>query len=293
MESNFLTAFLMPAALAFIMMGMGLSLVPDDFKRIFKYPRGGIVGLLMQFVFLPVCGYTLIQAFGLRGPEAVGMMILVACPGGPSSNLITHLAHGDTALSISLTAVSSLLTVVTIPLVVNYALIYFGEVGTVVLPLGQTISQILMITILPVGAGMWIRHRRPELAQQSDKPVKISSALFLALIILAVAIKERDGILDAFRSVGPVLLILNLLMLIGGIVAAKLAGVSAQQGITISIETGIQNGTLGIFVAATLLGNAAMTVPSAIYSIIMFVTSPGIILYGRMVTRQVLRQHGR
>jgi BASS family bile acid:Na+ symporter len=290
MESTFLTALLMPAALAFIMMGMGLSLVPDDFKRIFLYPGAGILGLLMQFVYLPAIGFVLVHLFGMTGPSAVGMMILVACPGGPSSNLITNLAHGDTALSISLTAVSSLLSVLTIPLIVNYALGHFGITGVVSLPLSQTIIQILLITILPVGLGMLIRHKRADLAKKSDKWVKITSALFLAFIILAVAIKERAGIADAFRAVGPPLLLLNILMLLSGITLGRIARLTPAQGITISIETGIQNGTLGIFVAATLLGNSAMTVPSAIYSLIMFVTSIGVIYYGRGVARRVIRQ---
>ncbi len=280
MEESILTSVFLPLALAFIMFGMGLSLRLDDFRRIFIYPRAVLLGLVCQLVLLPAVGFFLVKLFGLSGAMAVGVMVIAACPGGATSNLITHLAKGDTALSISLTAVSSVVTLLTIPIIVNYSILYFGEEGSVLLPLGRTIAQIFVITLIPVSLGMWFHHKKPGLSQKADKPVRIISAVFLALIIIAAVIKERANLVDLFVKVGPVTLLLNLTMLALGFYLSKLFALSARQSITIGIETGIQNGTLGIFIAASLLKNSTMTIPSAIYSLIMFGTAFLVILYG-------------
>ncbi len=278
MEEGLLTTVGLPLALAFIMIGMGLSLTIDDFKRIVRYPKAVVIGLICQLIVLPLVGFLLIRYFEVTGALAVGVMIIAACPGGATSNLISHLAKGDTALSISLTAVTSLITVITIPLIVNYSIVHFGEEGTVLLPLGRTIAQIFLITLIPVGIGMVIHRKQPKFALRADRPVRILSAVFLALIIVAAILKERENLVAFFKLTGPTMLALNLGMLAIGYLVARLFLLPARQQVTISIETGIQNGTLGIFVAATLLKNSVMTVPSAIYSLIMFMTA-GLIIY--------------
>lgn len=280
MEESILTTVGLPLALAFIMVGMGLSLTPEDFKRIVKYPKAVVLGLICQLVLLPVVGFMLVKGFDLTGGLAVGVMIIAACPGGATSNLICHLAKGDTALSISLTAVTSLITVVTIPLIVNYSIVYFGEEGAVLLPLGRTIAQIFAITLIPVIIGMYINRKRPNFSARADRPVRIISAFFLAAIILAAILKERANLVTYFRLTGLAMLALNLIMLVLGYLIARFFLLPAGQRISISIETGIQNGTLGIFVAATLLKNSTMAVPSAIYSLIMFVTAALVIYIG-------------
>lgn len=281
MEESVLTAVLLPLALAFIMVGMGLSLQWGDFKRIALYPKAILIGLTSQLLLLPLLAFGLIQVFGLSGSLAVGVMILAACPGGATSNLICHLSKGDTALSISLTALSSLITVLSIPLIVNFALGYFlGEEGSLQLPWDRTVLQIFGITVVPVSLGMFLHQRFPRLAQKADRPVRIISAVFLALIIVAALIKERAQVLEFFQSAGPLTLSLNLLSLGLGLGLGRLFALSKKQSLSLAIETGIQNGTLGIVVAATFLQNSAMTIPSAIYSLIMFGTALLVIFWG-------------
>jgi bile acid:Na+ symporter, BASS family len=207
----------------------------------------------------------------------VGVMILAACPGGATSNLITHLAKGDIALSISLTAVSSFVTILTIPLIINFAIYYFGEEGSVILPVFETIIQIMGVTVVPVSVGMFLRKRFPKLALKSDKPVRIASAVLFSAVLLAAILKERDSIVEFFILTGPAMLSLNLLTLVIGFLLAALFLLPKNQRLTISIESGIQNGTLGIMIAATLLKNSQMTIPIAIYSLIMFITAACII----------------
>jgi BASS family bile acid:Na+ symporter len=279
MESSILTEIFLPLALGVIMMGMGLSLTPTDFKRIIFYPKAVALGLFNQIILLPLVAYLLIQIFGITTELAVGFMILAACPGGATSNLISHLAKGDTALSISLTAFSSLITVITIPFIVNFAIVQFmpnGQEQT--LNVLSTVLSVMLITLIPVGIGMLIRSVNQRFAARMEKPVKVISAIFLALIILAALLKERENLAEFFQLAGPVALALNVLMLAIGFYGSRLFQLQPRQSGTISIETGIQNGTLGITVAATLLNSPEMTIPSAIYSLIMFITA-GVVIY--------------
>lgn len=288
MEQSILTAVFLPLALAFIMMGMGLTLVPDDFKRIFVAPRPVIIGLVAQIILLPVIGFMLVKLFGLSGALAVGMMIIAACPGGPTSNLVSHLARGDLALSISLTAISSVLTVVTIPIIVNFSIGYFGEEGSVTLPVLQTILQIVGVTLLPAGIGMWIRHKKPGLTKKTERPVKVTSAIFFVMILLAAILKERENLIEFFIMTGPATLTLNVLTMATGLLLARIFLLPMRQRIAITVESGIQNGTMGIMIAATLLQNSVMTIPIAIYSLLMFITVVGVIWVGnRIIPEQV------
>lgn len=286
MEPGLLVTLGLPLAIAFIMVGMGLGLTLADFRRVVAYPRATLLGLSIQMGLLPIVGFLLTQALGITGALAVGMMILAACPGGPTSNLITLLARGDTALSISLTAISSCLILITIPLIVNFSIHYFGEEGEVLLPVGQTIAQIFAITIIPVSMGMWIRHKRPLFADRADVPVRRLSGVFFVAILLAAILKEWDSVGVAFQQIGPAALSLNILMMILGYGLGRLFQLSMKQRITLSIDTGIQNGTMGIFVAATLLKNSTMALPSAIYGITMFLTAAAVIVLGNRVLKK-------
>jgi len=279
MESNILTAVLMPLALGVIMLGMGLSLTIADFKRVIIYPKAVAIGLANQLILLPLVAFGLIQLFGLQTELAVGMMILAACPGGATSNLISNLAKGDTALSITLTAFSSLITVFTIPLIVNFALVRFMPDGEVAqLNVFHTVVSVLVITILPVSIGMLVRSKAQVFALKMETPVKVLSAIFLALIIMAAVLKEKENVLEFFKQAGPVALALNVTMLAIGFYGSRLLKLTERQSATVSIETGIQNGTLGIAVAVTIIGNSEMSIPSAIYSLIMFATA-GVVIY--------------
>lgn len=284
MESNFLTAIFLPLALFVIMLGMGLGLTWADFKRIAIAPKSVIVGLLAQLVVLPVVGFLLASIFSLSPELAVGVMVLAACPGGPTSNMVTYLAMGNVALSITLTAISSLITVFTIPLVVNFATRSFvGENVSLQLPFGETVVQIAVITLIPVALGMIIHHYAPRFAAKVEKWVKWLSLFFLALIIFGLLLKERTNVLTFFLQVGWVTLTLNVVTMVLGYVFATLAKLNQKSAIAVTCEVGIQNGTLAIAVASapTLLNNPTMAIPAAIYSLLMFVTGGAIALWAR------------
>ena len=281
MEASIITQVFLPLALAIIMMGMGLSLTVEDFKKIVLYPRAIVLGIIFHVILLPLIAWLVIVVLGLRTELAVGLIILASCPAGPTSNLITHLSKGDTALAISLTLCSSMVTIFTIPIVVNLAIKHFmvGEQAQL-LPLWRTIITVLFIVAVPVMIGMFLKQKFPGFADKSQKAFKIMSALFLVLIIFSALYDERENLGMFFKVAGPAALLLNLLTLGISFILARLISLPLRQSFTISIESGIQNGTLGIAIAATLLNNATMSIPSAIYSIIMFITAGAIIYLG-------------
>lgn len=289
METNYLTDIMLPVSLAIIMLGMGLSLTPLDFKRVVLYPKAAAIGFVNQIILLPLVGFLLVWIFGLESLElAVGIMVLAACPGGPTSNLISHISKGDTALSITLTAISSLVAVITIPLIVNFSLAYFLQRGEYIpLPVLNTIIKLTLITLLPVSIGMFIRAKAEKFSHKMEKPVKIVSGILLFLIIFAAINSNRDIFVSSFRDVGPIALSLNFVMLFIGYFSARFFRLNRSQSITISIESGIQNGTLGIMIASTLLHNDVMAISPAIYSLIMFMTAGVIISWANLGNWQV------
>lgn len=276
MESNWLTEVFLPLALGIIMLGMGLALSVADFRRVAILPKAVVTGLINQLVLLPLSAIGLMLIWPDLKPEfAVGIILLAACPGGATSNLLAYLAKCDAALSITLTALSSLCTIITIPFLVNFAMSHFiGEGKYIALPVLRTMLQIMVITVIPVGLGMIIKSRKPIIAQRMERPVKIASAVFIILIILGAILKDKENILPFFAQTGLPALVLNLLSLLIGYLSSRVAGLSFRQSSTISLETGIQNGTLAIAIAtsATLLNNPQVAIPPAVYSVIMFVT---------------------
>lgn len=274
MESNFLTAIFLPLALFIIMLGMGLGLRLDDFKRIFIEPKAVMIGLIAQLIMLPVVGYLLALVFPLSPELAVGVMILAVCPGGSTSNIITYLIRGNVALSITLTAISSLITIFTIPLLINLSMTQFmGEGVTLQLPVVKTIVQIAVITLIPISIGMLIHHYLPKLALTLEKGVKWLSLFFLGLIIVGLLLKERENVGSFFLQVGGVTLTLNILTMALGYTIATISNLDQPSSKSIAVEVGIQNGTLAIAIASTLLNVPTMAIPAAIYSLIMFATS--------------------
>ncbi|EMJ97789.1 sodium Bile acid symporter family protein [Leptospira alstonii serovar Pingchang str. 80-412] len=268
-----LTTVFLPVALGIIMLGMGMTLTIDDFKRIFILPKAVITGLTLQLLLLPIVGWTIASVSGLPGELAVGLMLLAICPGGATSNLITHLAKGDVALSITLTAITSCITALSIPLLLNLSMFHFLGAGkTIRLDIPQTILQIFLITVLPVSIGMILNAKKPELSRKFEKTVKILSGIFLVLIIAGAIVRERQNIVPFFIQVGPASLALNLITMVLGYLGATLMKVTHSQRTSITIEVGIQNGTLGITIASAILNNPVMAIPSAIYSLIMFAT---------------------
>jgi BASS family bile acid:Na+ symporter len=275
-EASVLTAVLLPLALFIIMLGMGLGLTVDDFKRVVVEPRAMVLGLLAQLVMLPLVGLGLAIAFPLSPELAVGVMVLAACPGGPTSNLISYLVRGNVALSISLTAISSLVTVFTIPLVVNGAMQFFMGTGRdLQLPVGNTVLQIAVITLVPVSLGMVLHRLVPAWAAQLEATVKWLSLGFLGLIIAGLLVQERQNVLDFFVQVGLVTLTLNVVTMALGYAIGLAGRLPIPSRKAIAVEVGIQNGTLAIAVASapTLLNQPTLAIPAAIYSLLMFVTS--------------------
>ena len=264
----------LPISLAIIMFGMGLSLVTDDFVRLFAYPKAVLVGLCNQLLFLPLIGFAIIVLFDLNPTMAIGVMILSLCPGGPTSNLISQVSRGNIGLSVTLTALASLITVFTIPILLSKAIAYFtGDTDVVIqLPILETMLQILVITVIPISIGMLIRKRREAFALRMEKPMRTASTVLFVIIFLIIIIANKDNLTQAMKEVGLPTLLLNLSTMGLGFVSAKLFGITGKSQISITIESGIQNGTLAFVIATTILNNFEMGLPTGAYSIWMFIT---------------------
>ena len=222
---TFVNTQVVPICIFLIMMGMGLSLIPNDFKRIVKYPKAVSIGLLNQLILLPIIGFTLANVMPLEPEYAVGVMLLVLCPGGTTSNMFSHIAKGDVALSVTMTAVASLITVFTIPIVLNISLVHFmGEGNEFQLPLIPTIISLMSLTIVPIAIGMLIKAFAPRFADSSQVLVSRFGILFLTLLIIFLTYVQQDIVVSAFIATGPVSLILNIsTMALGYYSAAGLA----------------------------------------------------------------------
>lgn len=264
----------LPISLAIIMLGMGLSLVTADFTRLLAYPKAVVVGLCNQLLFLPLIGFAIVVLFDLNPTMAIGVMILSVCPGGPTSNLITQVSRGNIGLSVTLTALASLITVFTIPVLLSKAIAYFtGDTDVVIqLPILETMLQILMITVIPISIGMLIRKRREAFALRMEKPMRTASTVLFVIIFLIIIIANKDNLTQAMKEVGLPTLLLNLSTMGLGYLSAKLFGITGKSQISITIESGIQNGTLAFVIATTMLNNLEMGLPSGAYSIWMFIT---------------------
>lgn len=276
-----ISTMILAASLIIIMLGMGLSLVADDFKRIIIYPKAIFVGLVNQLILLPLIGFAIAISFPLTPEIAIGIMILAACPGGPTSNLITHLAKGDTALSVTLTALSSFITILSIPFIINFALIRFLDEGQMIqLDVVETITRIFIIIIIPIVIGMIIRRYWKKFALRMANPVRKASGIVIALVIIGILVKEREHIVSYFQQAGIVALVLNVATMLVGYYSAKLFKIKDKRAISISIESGIQNGTLAMTIAIVLLGSTELAITPAIYSLLMFFTGGAAIYFG-------------
>ncbi len=284
MQSNIFTAVFMPLALGVIMLGLGLSLALEDFRRVLVYPRAVLVGLLCQTALLPVACYGLARVFELPPELAVGLMLLAASPGGATANLFSHLARGDVALNITLTATNSVLSLFTLPLIVNFSLEAFMGAGRSIPLQFDKVIQVFAVVLIPVGIGMLVKAKRPALSERLQRPVKIASAVFLLLVITAAVIKEHRILVDSFRQVGLAALSFNLISMGIGYIVPLLVRLPRRQATAIGMEIGIHNGTLAIAVASSplLLNNTMMAIPAAVYSLIMFFTAAG---FGWIVAR--------
>lgn len=270
----------LPLSLAIIMLGMGMTLIPADFTRIIKYPKAIFIGLTNQLILLPLIGFSLAILFNLNPIMAVGIMILASCPGGPTSNLITQVCKGNIALSVSLTALASMISIFTIPFILSYALDYFGSnTGVIIkLPIVDTILQIMVITVIPVSIGMFIRKHKTNFAKRMEKPMRKASTVIFIFVFIAVIVANAEKLADGMKASGLVTLLLNLATMGLGYGTATLFKLNLKNKISITIESGIQNGTLAFVIASTILNNVEMGIPAGVYAIWMFLTG-GILMW--------------
>jgi BASS family bile acid:Na+ symporter len=269
------------------MLGMGLGLVPEDFRRIGRDPKAVMVGILSQLVLLPLIGALIVWLVPMPPVIAVGLMVVAISPGGPSSNLITYLAKGDVALSVSLTSLSSLITVLTLPVLANLALrTLLGTQAEISLPIGATMLQILLITLVPTAIGMALRQRWPATAARLERQVSGLAAGLLALIILVLLVREGEKLPDFIGKAGLGVVLLNGLGTLAGFLTGRLAGLPLAQQITVAIEVGIQNCTLAIAITAGLLNNPEMAVPGALYALWMNGVGLAAVRLGRRTTKR-------
>ena len=265
---------IIPICLFLIMMGMGLTLVTNDFKRVLKYPKAVGIGLTNQLILLPIIGFALANIMPLRPEYAVGVMLLVLCPGGTTSNLFTYLAKGDVALSVTMTAIASVITVFTIPIVLSFSLIYFmGSGSEFELPVLKTVLTLVMLTIVPISIGMLIKHYTPKVADRSQVFVSRFGVIFLTFLVLFLGYVQRDIIVDAFIATGPISVLLNVSTMALGYYSSKWFGLNLAQRTSVTLEVGLQNSTLSIFMALTLLSNYDMSMMPAIYTLVMFLSA--------------------
>lgn len=271
MQGDTVSSVLLPLVLAFIMFSLGLGLTPLDFQRIVRQPRALLVGIFCHFVLLPLVCYGMLIAFGLTGVFAVGFMILAACPTGTTSNLLTYLARGDVALALSFTAVASVLTIFTLPLIVTWSLGHFlGAQRAVNVPVGAMMAQVFLVLALPVTLGMVVRQLQPARALRVEPlATRVATGLFMLIVVLAV-LKNWHLVRDNIVQLAPFAIALNISMLACGFAVAWAVRLSPRQSVTLGIETAMQNAALALVIASSVLKDDAMAIPGALYGVFMY-----------------------
>ena len=269
-----ITDVILPLTLAFIMFALGLGLTGNDFLRVLKQPKDFLVGLISQIILLPIIAFILVKIWPISSEIAIGVMIIAAAPGGVTSNILTSFAKGDVALSISLTAIISLLSVITVPFVIitSLNLLNLDNIVQDVSLISMALSMFLIVTV-PVIFGMSIRKFASNAAISFETIAKKISIFLFILVLIGAILAERNNVISYFAQAGLITLLLNVIMMFLAFYVAQFLGSGSAQKKCIAIECGLQNGTLAIFVATSLFGGGAYLIPAATYSLIMFVTS--------------------
>ncbi len=278
MQESFISSVVLPLAIFLIMVTMGMTLTVADFRRVFSQPLQVTVGLVCQMLLLPVLGFGVAYAFALEPIYAVSIVLLAAAPGGTTSNLIVHAAEGDRALSVTLTAISNSIVFLTMPFILSIGVGVFGGgiSGIEEFPVVSTMIQVAALSVVPVLIGMGIRNWKTDFAERSKDVTKILAAGFLFLVIFALVIQNWETIVRDGPRFAPAFITLNLLALLVGYVVARLMRINHVQSSTISIETGLQNGTIAITIALTILNNNDLAIIPGLYSIWMLITGFGL-----------------
>ncbi|MCW2788216.1 MAG: bile acid:sodium symporter [Aeromicrobium sp.] len=264
------TTIALPLALGIIMFGLGLSLTVDDFRRVRRHPRAVVIALACQLLLLPLVCLGLVIVLDLPPLLGIGMLLLAASPGGTSANLFSHLFHGDVALNVTLTAINSIIAIFSLPIITNLAIAYYDREDSVSLQLGKVV-EVFAVVLVPVLLGMLVRSRREAFAARMDKPVRIGSAVILAVLVIGIMVDQSDKIGDYIADVGLATALFCLISLVVGYVVPKALGITESQAIASSMEIGVHNGTLAIYVAVEVLEVTEISVPAAVYSVFMFV----------------------
>lgn len=272
MSTEQIVGVFLPLSLGIIMFGFGLSLTPDDFRRVLKYPRSVLVGLFCQMALLPLLALALCYLFKFSPVLSIGLMILAASPGGIAANIFSHLSHGDVALNLTLTAINCVLAAFTLPLIVNLSINHFGGSDVIGLQFRKTI-EVFLIVLVPVAIGMFIRKKNAAFSAKADKPVRIFSIVVLALISIIAIVKEKERLMESMGQVGLAMLVFNIASMSLGYTVSRLFKLNLKEATAITMEVGIHNSTLALYIAMTVLGNFELAIPAAIYSIFMFLTA--------------------
>ncbi len=270
-DGSIFTELLVPLGLALIMVSLGLSLTPGDFKRVFVVPRGVLIGLANLLVISPLLAFGVAELFGLSAALAVGLVLLGASPGGTTANMLTHLARGDVALSVTMTAISSVAAVVTVPLYLGIAIDHFGSSLTDDVNMLGVVVRVLLITIVPLAIGMWIRARREQKVLEVEDRVKRAALIAFVVVVILAVISEFEELVDNFADVAAACLLLNVLAMTISYSVARLAKLDNRQSTAIAMELGVHNATLAIAVATSIA--TVLTIPAAVYSGFMFITA--------------------
>jgi bile acid:Na+ symporter, BASS family len=263
------TTIVLPVALVIIMLGLGLGLTRSDFERIGKHPTVSIVALGCQILLLPAICFGLVLAFALPPELAVGMMLLAAAPGGTTANLVSHVFRGDVALNISLTAVNSVLSLLTLPIVVNLSVTYFGASTDRMGTQFDTALDVFLIVLLPVIVGMLLRSWRPAWADRMARPVRVASLVILVVVLVGAIASNWDLLTSEFGRLSGITVLFCLISLSVGFFVPRWFGAPQRQAIATSFEIGIHNATLAIVVAQTVLNSVPLSLPAAVYGVLM------------------------
>jgi BASS family bile acid:Na+ symporter len=273
MQESIIQSVVLPLAIFIIMVTLGMTLTVSDFRRIVTYPKPVFIGLFCQMVLLPLLGFAVAGIFGLTAVYAISLILLAVSPDGATSNLIIHAGDGDRALGITLTAITNMLAFLTIPFGLGIAYSIYGTGALDInFPVFDTMVQVAVITLLPTLIGMGIRQWKPAFAENSKRWSKLFATGFLFLVILALIVQNWDVIVRDGPRFAPAFIVLNVLSLIVGYFVPRLARINYVQSMTIAIETGLQNSTVSITVAMTLLNNNEMAIIPGLYAIWMYVT---------------------
>ncbi|WP_350431584.1 bile acid:sodium symporter family protein [Shewanella sp. H8] len=283
MTGSIITEILLPLSLAFIMFGMGLSLTRFDFLRLWQTPAPILTGFVGQIIALPLLAFGICIAMDLSAPMAVGLMILAACPGGTTSNVVSHLAKANLALSVSLTAISSIVCVVTAPFVIQFAIAHFANDVSIDMSLTSISLGLLVITLLPIILGMLVRSYCRDWAVKAEVYFRRFALVFLLLMIIGVVIQEHTIIVDAFNEVFIACLLLNFGAMFIGAISAKLLSLSHKDTLTLAIEIGLQNSTMAMLICISLLQVPSYAVVAGVYSITMYVGAGLLIAYASYI----------